>query len=469
MPRLSEARYAQSPSTPYLRRAWTSSAGNDPWGMVIDSEGAYADHRMRPAGLAESTSSVPPLVHRRAQELGVYLFQTNPVASRMVELIRDYTVGAEGIRYEAESKKTQKLLDRFWNDSRNDWDSRILDFAQDLAVYGEQLYTFLSHEDGLLVVQSVDPLQIAGATTSPADRSSVDAVFLKPEAIQGSASSDSISQERREELSKLRVIQHNDFGVLEGDCLFFRVNNISHDSRGLPDTLVVADWIDILDRFSYNTAEKASYLNQWFWDVEVQGGKSEVDNFKNNYLNNPPKPGAINVHNEGIKWSAVSPNLNGDDFSNLIQQFRTHTYTGSGFAAHFFGDATNTSRAVVAEINDPVFRFLRSRQSLIKSALKKMFAYQISIAKQKKVLPKSASERVEIFMPRVAVRDLQRTGGTIAKVVDAVDVAVKGKFLSEDEARNIVRALVEEAGLGVHLEQKFSEDKRNNKEEDEDV
>jgi len=169
MPRLSDSRlYSADVISPYSRQIWRTSntAGTSPYGVVMDAQGDFADHLMRNVSGGPNVA-VPTDIHKKAQALGVYLFQVNPLASRQTELIRDYTVGGEGIRYEAEDSRVQKLLDRFWNDDSNRWSERILEFSQDLSIYGEQLLTFATDErTGLLLVQDVNPMSIDHVITT---------------------------------------------------------------------------------------------------------------------------------------------------------------------------------------------------------------------------------------------------------------------------------------------------------------
>lgn len=434
----------------YYRFAWlasNSASPSAPYGTVVDSTGPLADHRMRNL-TQKNTLQIPPLIHTKAQQLSYHLFVSNPLAKRIVELKRDYVIG-EGLEFRAEDPEVQSFLEAFWYEDVNDWESRILTFVQDLSVFGEQLYTFnIDKEAGFLGVQDINPLNIKTVITSPLDRSRVDTVILLEDALAEN------NPDLRKELSELTVI-HKELGgkVSKGDALFFRVNDVAYSGRGVPDLFSIIDWLYLLDSFVYNVSEKMEYLNRWFWDITLEGaGENDIKKFKETISSNPPRPGAYNVHNEYVKWGAVSPDQRMDDVTELIRELRNVILTGAGLNSILVGDPSGTlGRQATPELLDAVFRSMKVRQRVIKSAVVRFFNHQIDQKVALGYLEPNVSRKVSIFMPRIAVRDLQRMGGVVQRVAAAVGEAVEQGLISDEEGSLVLRAILDEMGLGMHL------------------
>ena len=434
----------------YYRFAWLASnaaAPSSPFGTIVDATGPTADFRMRNL-TQKNTLAVPPQLHMKAQQLSYHLFVSNPLAKRIIDLRRDYVVG-DGIEFRAESPEVQDILDSFWYEDENNWESRILMFAQDLSVFGEQLYTFgMDPITGFLSVQDINPLNIKAVVTSPLDRSRVETVFLKEDVIDAESSS------VKEKLATLKIIRKA-LGepIRTGDALFFRVNDVSYSGRGLPDLFSIVDWLYVLDSFVYNVSEKMEYLNRWFWDVTLEGAtEPDIKKFKETISANPPKPGSYNIHNEFVKWAPVSPNQGMDDVSGLIKELRNVILTGAGLNSILVGDPSTTlGRQATPELLDSAFRSLKVRQRVIKSAVMQFFNYQLDSKLAVGALDPKVDRRISIFMPRIAVRDLQRLGGVVQRIASAVGEAVEQGLISDEEGSLVLRAILDEMGLGMHL------------------
>src|SRR5579862_3823938 len=92
-------------------------------------------------------------VHNRCYEQ----FNSNPLASRVVELITDFVLG-DTVTVEAAAPKVQAAIDRFCFDPENHMDTRVRSLVTELSLYGEQFIRFLVNPlTGHVKIGQIDP------------------------------------------------------------------------------------------------------------------------------------------------------------------------------------------------------------------------------------------------------------------------------------------------------------------------
>lgn len=437
----------------YFRAAWLGGGGGstDPFGVIVDSTGSLADSRMRNMTSPRSNMEIPAHIHTQAQQLSVWIYYSNPLARRIISVGRDYTIG-KGIEFQARDPSVDAVLRDFWFDDENDWPKRLPLFAQDLSLLGEQLFTFAPYSDGFLRVQNVNPILISRVVPDPIDRATILQVVLSDGSIILPEGTSQEEIDRRHTLDVIRK-QREGSGYLVGDAIFTTVGGIAFTGRGIPDLFSNIDWMDTLDAFLYNTAEKANFLHRFLWDVTyTDGQEDDMKAFAQTMSNRQINPGAINVHNDKVKWDVIQPKLQMDDVSELVDKILGHVYAGAGVSSVMVGNPIGSmGRQASPELNDPILRGFETRQQIIKRAITRFFNYQIDYAKQRRLIPANADTSFDIWMPRVAIRDLQRLGGVMERIAGAIGESIEHETLTKEEGRVILRAAFDELGFGVHL------------------
>jgi hypothetical protein len=61
----------------------------------------------------------------------------------------------------------------------------------------------------------------------------------------------------------------------DGDCFYFRINDLSSATRGRSDLLAQMDWLDIYDQFMFGEIERAAAMRAYVWDVTLTGASPE--------------------------------------------------------------------------------------------------------------------------------------------------------------------------------------------------
>src|SRR5437016_6721748 len=342
--------------------------------------------------LTQSPRDFAPMQHKRALQLAFYLFETNPIARRILMTTAAYLIGdafKAAAEYEEESmdEDVQDVIDKFWDDHINLMDLKLTTYTLELFMWGELcLIVYVNPVDGLVRLASVDPDRVKEIIV---DKTDVVAVSVTPEMVSGG----------EERLKIIRVDEDpnsKSFGLLVGaktgpngkvtetwqatdrdgkptgeakkyvgSCFFFRVNNVSNARRGRSDLLAVIDWLDAYDQELFGEMERAQLLKNFIWDVQLEG-KSEAEIREWLKINGSPKPGAVRAHNEGVTWQAVTPDLkvkDSTDFANLILG---HIATGSQYPKTWLNTTDDVNKATGQVLDEPTFRWMTARQRYLR-------------------------------------------------------------------------------------------------------
>jgi len=93
-------------------------------------------------------------------ELSWYLYDRNPLAKRLINVMKVFLVG-EGLGVHAEDADVQEVIDDFWNDPQNSMDINLPEYVKELAIFGEQLFQVSRNPiDGRVRLWYIDPWEI---------------------------------------------------------------------------------------------------------------------------------------------------------------------------------------------------------------------------------------------------------------------------------------------------------------------
>jgi hypothetical protein len=166
-------------------------------------------------------------------EIAWLLWTTNPIAKRSTELKRDYIV-ARGTTPQTPDPNLQEILEAFWHG--NQLDLRITEFAQQLYLFGEQMFTmFVRKTDGRVRMGYIDPAEIEMVVVNPDNALERGAVIVKAtEAVN--------PWEKPQERRVYRIIRMEDseggqLGIHEGEAVrsLFEQDDVTADAAGLDD------------------------------------------------------------------------------------------------------------------------------------------------------------------------------------------------------------------------------------------
>ncbi len=100
------------------------------------------------------------LTQRRMQDIAFYLYDSNPMAGRIIEIIEDFVIG-DGFTFSAKDQDVEDVLDSFWNDPDNNLDEEMNTNVVELFLFGELcLPVWVNSANGAVKLQYIDPKTI---------------------------------------------------------------------------------------------------------------------------------------------------------------------------------------------------------------------------------------------------------------------------------------------------------------------
>lgn len=415
-------------------------------GTTIDAD----EGEWRPI-TGDSLRDLSPLTRRRAQEVAVYLWRTNLLANRLVELPLAYLL-AEGVTLAVDDPDGQAWLDAFWADPINQMAIKLPKKVRELALFGEQCYpVFVNEMNGHMRLGYLDPSLIETVVTDPDNvEQPIGIVTVK---------------NKRGEARRYKVIVNGPESVFgataqriresfgDGECFYFTVNDLSSAPRGNSDLLASADWLDAYEQFLFGEVERAAFMRAFFWDVTLQGATQEEVEARAARIS-APKPGGVRIHNQGETWDAVTPDLKAADNAEAARLFRNHVLGGGTLPEHWFGGGGDVNRSTGESMGEPTFKAFSMRQRYIGHMLETIAQYQIfrrldPTGPLPDPVEFDASLRVRCEWPEMSPRDTTKYAAALQQVVSAAVVAVDRGMLAEETAVSLVASVAGRLGVEV--------------------
>ncbi len=399
------------------------------------------------------------LTQKRMQDIAFYLYDSNPMAKRVIEITRDFVVG-DGFTYTAKNPDILELIDEFWNDPDNNLDVELDTDVLELEIFGELcIPVWVNSANGAVKLGYIDPVTILKVIKDKKNPKISRTIEWKPLNAREEREMDIINIDKN--------IRSDSYGLLTGKCFFFAINKVSGATRGRSSLLTLCDWIDGLDQFLFARLERAFLLNTFIWDVTCEGmNKEELIEFVKGLA--MPKSGSIRAHNEKITWKSETPKLESADASDEARLFKNQILGGAGYPEHWFAEGSRTTRATALEMGIPTLKKLKSRQKTVKNFIKHIINFVIDQAIiHKRVGFKRDMDRIFKIIPSPIVsRDNKGLMESVGNFVDGLSKAVDRKWLNDKEAKRIFNTVLSQ--LGTDIESQDQEVPEEEKEEDTD-
>jgi hypothetical protein len=409
-------------------------------GLVLDPDDPIY---RRVGGNRLKNRDLMPLQQDRMLEIAWYLWESNGLAKRLMQLMTDLIVG-EGVSVEAKDARLQDQIDLVWNHRINQLHRRVREFHNSLGVNGELVLPVSRNPiTGRPVMAFIDPYQILRVEPDPTNILVTKSIVLKPDkyatGTQGAMQGETLA-----------VINENpETGMLEGDCFYFSINKLPNSLRGRSDYLAIADWLDLYDQFMFASVERFQFLSAFVWDLQVKGGdEGKIREALKRFPKNP-RPGTVYAHNENEELTPKNPDLKGADTSKAAEMLLIHAGGTFGFPTSYLG-VTDSNHATIEGQNDVMMKTPAARQKEFVTFLTDVVRYALEgVTGANPALFRGADAGFTVRVPEIAAKDVARIGTTINQIVQANDVAVKNETLSKRAAIVIQTAVVKH--LGVEL------------------
>ena len=402
--------------------------------------------------LTGETRDLTPVTQERARTVSRYLHRQNPLARRLVEMTADFVVG-DGLNFVCVDPNVQEIIDEFWADPTMKLDLRHRDLVVDLAVNGE-LFLRAYEENGKVLLGYIDPSRVK-EVHKDAENAFVDkeiTIYTKR------------YQAGEEVIPIISATAAKSGMEFEGEVFAYFINRPVGATRGTPDSLALADWIDGYDSVMFSALDRANLMNSFIWDVTLKNADGEqVQDWTRNHAV-APKAGTVRVHNDFEEWQAVSPNLGAAETETISRLIKNLILGGAGVPEAWFGDGDAANRATVAEQGAPTYRMLTARQRLVGSIFEDIAQFVIAKAVAAGRLSKGVDRTCTVVLPDPSVEDTKGISAALPQLMGALSAATQSKFISTDSARKVFLSIAQQ--LGVELDAEVEEELIDAEEQD---
>lgn len=395
----------------------------------------------------DQTRDLTPATAHRMREIAVYLYQHNPIAGRMVDLIGEWVWG-EGVSFSVEHGGAKKYLDAHWKSRGAGWKRRGEQRVRELWLFGEQLWpVFTNPTSGQMSLGVLDPSCIRHVIPDPENAGQPIGLVLRGH----------MGVERRVRTILLEEEMISEAGEREresfrdGEAFFFTVNGLSTARRGVSVLYRLADTLDGYDQLLYSILQQEQQRNRVIWDVTLDGADDAAVKKFLEENGAPPPPYAIRVHNDKVHWNQVGQP--GGSASNAAEHARLHRnqgLLGESIPEHWMGGGGDVNRAVGAEMASPFEKKMSARQRTVEGIVEDVLTAQVERGVEVGALREEERIRdITASTPDVSTRDVSRVAGAIAQVTAAMSQAVDSGFVSEDVPAKVLASLLSQMGVKV--------------------
>lgn len=396
----------------------------------------------------DADRDLAPMTQARMQKLAAYLWESNPLANRIIELPVAFLL-AEGVKLASDNEDAQKTLNRFWNDPINRMAVKLPEKVRELSLYGEQCYpAFVNEHSGAVRLGYLDPSLIATVVTDPDNRSQPIGVVTTKDR-KGQARRYKVIINGGEDVFTARTQQIRE-GFTDGEAFYFRVNNLAAGARGRSDLLAAADWLDGYDQFLFGELDRAKFQRAFFWDVTMKGATAEQVSARVREIS-APSPASVRVHNDSEEWKTEAPDLKAGDSAEHARLFRNHVLGGQTIPEHWYGGGGDINRNAASEMGEPTFKIFSMRQSLWKEFLQEIGRYVLrkSALAARREEPEFDDPAIEVtaVFPDLVVRDTTKWAAALQQVAAALVIAIDRGLLTEETATKMLAVIAGRLGI----------------------
>jgi len=426
----------------------------------VEAAGATIDHEDEEGWrrlTGDSNRDLAPMTQDRMLRLAHYVWRTNLLANRLIELPLAYLL-AQGVSWRVDDEEAQGALDRHWRDGLNAWDIKLVKRARELGLFGEACYpVFRSDITGVVRIGYLDPVEIATVVMDPANREQPIGIVTKKN-LKGESRRyrvivnvpEDAFDERTQEIRKT---------FTTGDCFYFRVNDLCSASRGVSDLLAQLDWLDAYDQFLFGEVDRSSASRAFIWDVTLKGATPDEVAQRAKKIT-APRSNSVRVHNDAEEWKAEAPALNSYDAASAARLIRNHMLGGATVPEHWYGGAEDVNKSTGSSMTEPTEKMLQMRQTFLGYMLMTIGEYVIR--SHWRVLDREPSAKqqaillsLQVQWPEMTAKDTTKYAASLQQIVTAVAQSIAEGLLTRSTALRLIAAMAERLGVDIEVEEEL--------------
>ncbi|MBE3141498.1 MAG: hypothetical protein IMZ53_13060 [Thermoplasmata archaeon] len=404
--------------------------------------------------LSRSETDLPDFSFDQVRKKAFYLWQRNPLAKRVLEILNDFCTGDDlvvkiktmkreksGDKEIKEAKEGQQIWDDFFEDPINNLEEDDSAIQMDGFINGElALPVFVNPSDGSVRLGYIAPQNIKDVVPLAKNQRVIDKIKVMP--FNGTIE------------ETINVVRWNyegnandsKYGKLVGDVLFFQLNRIPSQLRGYSILIDHIDWLDAFDQFLFSTLQGFDARSRYFYDLQMNGKtQDELDAM----VFTPPANGAVNAHNEEAKWQVITPDLKAADSVSAVKMVKEFICGTMGLPVTWLGEGDSTNRATAESLTVPTMRMLKRMQGYTKRRHKFTAKYILQCAQEKnpRLLAPDEYFDIEVSTFNLGAKDIETTGAGFTQMVNALAIAETKGWVSSGNAKKLVDGILNAYGV----------------------
>lgn len=417
--------------------------------------------------ITERINDLPTVTHKQALKLSHYLMKTSGGARRIIGMQTDFILG-DGLTFECDHPILRENLDRHWFDDINRWDRKQYRRCEELLVSGEQIWPIHIGEDSIVRIGNISARNVTDVIVSDWDTDTILEVHVQG---QNDPKKKRYGVVRRDlnsgrfmmgdeaiataQITSLKSML--DGKPLDGLCFWFGINRISEQTRGLPELLPLADWIDGGEHILAGAIKRASVMNRYYVHVKIKNpGNGEVDRRSKEIREQMAGGSNVFVTDETETWTMLNPELKTAEIEQFFKTVFNYVLGSEGIPTFWFVEGGDTNRATSQEMGTPAFRRLKRHQANFKEMIREVMEFQRDVLIARGIVTAEAGQSLEDFMKATAIRiignpivepTMKEIGEILRDLVPALSLAVQQGAMRKDVAGKFIERVVMAAGI----------------------
>lgn len=413
-------------------------------GAGIDSD----DHLFR--RISQTQRDMEPLKLERAVNISLYMYNTNPLAQRIIDVPMQ-AIESAGIEFDSkDDDRLQELWDDWWGDGNEGFSAEFFELFKDGRMTGEIHWPVaINAINGALEFGYIDPINVKQIFMVPGNVKQADKVILKDNMLFPNA-------------KQVYTVIRRVGDVMAGELIHVAFNKLTNASRGVPVLAALLDWLDLYDQGMINEAERWSLLKSFLYHVTIEDGDEEAIN-KFNKMHfpggKPMNPGSVLTTNEKIKMEAVTPDLKAGDSTEMSELQLNNIESGAGLMGFVLQSGKGINQGVAREIVRPSIWMIESIQRKMTRLLTTLFKLVVQNAENKGrqldsgMVDSSMEKRFKITANEVLERDLVVLSTTLKQLTEALIAGKSNALIDDESARKAYVNMASKIDESVNLEE----------------
>lgn len=425
--------------------------------------------RLSQSGGDRSLRDLSPLAQDQMLEYAYWLWESNPLAQWLVEVVVDFVWG-EGGKLESTDDQVKKVIDAFWTDPVNKLGARMEDFVRELGLQGELVLPVAVNDvDGHTRLGYVDPREINEIKRDPDNALILETVVLKGVNGQPGKRLRVVREETWRASSRYGLLMPAVPGTeyerdphsgrpYDGSCLVFQVNKLSGATRGRSDLLSLIDWLDGYDAALFDQVDRAQHLDSFVWDVTLKG-QTEDQIAAWLAKNRKVRRAQIRAHNEQVEWNAVAPDIKASDKDAYFRLMRGQILGSRSIPEHFYGLGGEVNLATAKAMDLPTVKRMTRRQNAVKEMMLGLGRFAVHQAVRTGALSMDAAEAsatLAASLPELSMKDTSAIATALTQLSVSLSQAAGEGWIKRETAAKLFALVASQLGHQVDADQEVT-------------